>query len=651
MSTEDKFALPRRISRFTLILVEVSLLLALILALDLQPFLRGGLGWQWSYEPAPLARAVPLIVGTGVYLVGAWLLVKRTRRAAPVLIWSAIGVVALSLAVLLLRADDVLYELFARTVSGLVTGPHLAGAQVDWAGGEWRDWPAVMRAIFQQSGHVALSPPGLPMWYGLLNALLGAAPGVAELLHRSLLPYQCHNFMLLAYSSAEWASAWFGILMPLWASLAVLPLYGVARRLGGMESARRAVMMWPLVPALVMFGGTWNTLYPLLSLTTFWLLLVGLDRPCGAAWFAASGLLMGLMSFANFSLVPLVGLLGFYTLLYYLWNERRTAAPPPWTRPLLVGLWFGAALSVPWIIHALAGGSSPFDILRTAFGWHLALDRPYLPWLWMHSWEWLLMTGIPPGVVWLMGAWRRLRRWRESGPVLGAALLLAMVVLILSGTARGETGRVWLFFSPFVLIAAAGEADHREGEVGDNGNTDLSGALMNLSQAALMIALAVSWPVIGLGDSITPPPQPPGGAEVSQPADAVFAESFRLVGWDARVGDQRVVLTLNWQADATMTTPYWFSALLVAPNGAPLLEAVVWQPLATRYPTTCWRPGEQVGDTVTLPLPSDAAPGEWWISLAAFADPNDALDRLPVRLPDGATDTQVGLGPVTVPDR
>ncbi len=97
--------MPRRISRFTLILVEVSLLLALILALDLQPFLRGGLGWQWSYEPAPLVRAVPLIAGTGIYLVGAWLLVKRTRRAAPVLIWSAAGVVALSLAVVLLRAE------------------------------------------------------------------------------------------------------------------------------------------------------------------------------------------------------------------------------------------------------------------------------------------------------------------------------------------------------------------------------------------------------------------------------------------------------------------------------------------------------------------------------------------------------------------
>ncbi len=97
-----------------------------------------------------------------------------------------------------------------------------------------------------------------------------------------------------------------------------------------------------------------------------------------------------------------------------------------------------------------------------------------------------------------------------------------------------------------------------------------------------------------------------------------------------------------------MTTPYWFSALLVGPDGAPLPNATVWQPLQTRYPTTCWLPGEQVGETVTLPLPADPQSGGWYISLAALTD-DHASARLPVTLPDGSTDTQIGLGPVNVP--
>jgi hypothetical protein len=128
----------------------------------------------------------------------------------------------------------------------------------------------------------------------------------------------------------------------------------------------------------------------------------------------------------------------------------------------------------------------------------------------------------------------------------------------------------------------------------------------------------------------------------------VVGDSFALVGWDADVGSASVNLSLNWQSQMRVATPYWFAALLVAPDGSLPQAPTVWQGLDTRYPTSCWSPGEIVGDTIELPLPDDAAPGDWWISLSAFGDKSDPEDRLPVRLPDGMTDTQIGLGPVTV---
>lgn len=638
-----------------------SLLLALLLALDLLPFLRGGelWHWQWRYDPAPLARAIPLLLATGGYLAGLWAL-RRTERAGPLLVWSFLGAAIMPLAVVALRADDVLYELFARTASGLTTGPHLVAAELDWGGGAWRDWPAVMAAYHVRSGHVALSPPGLVMGYGLLNAVFAALPGLADPLFRALLPYQCHNFTLLVYTPAEWASAWFGMLMPLWAALTVFPLYAVARRLGGAEAARRAVTWWALVPALVMFAASWNTVYSLLSVTAFWLLLVGLERERGALWLVLSGAVSGLLTFANFAAVPLPGLFGFYVLLQYLLDERRRDDPLPWTRPVMVGVWFGTGLILPWLLYWLASGLMPFDLLAVALPWHLSLERDYVPWLWMHSWEWALFTGVPLVALWLWAAWRRARRWRETGPVLGLALLLTMIVLVLSGTARGETGRVWLFFAPFVLLAAveatpppnprACKARDPAGGAGERNaqRTPQQWAAITVAQAALMLALAITWPVMEVHD-LTPPPDPPGGLEATRPAGATFGDSFRLAGWDADVGAGTGTLRLDWQAIAPMTTPYWFAALPVAPDGTTPAEAVVWQAVEGRYPTTCWTPGERVGDTVTLPLPPDAPAGEWWISLSAFADVGRADERLPVMLPDGSQDTQVGLGPVLVP--
>jgi hypothetical protein len=105
---------------------------------------------------------------------------------------------------------------------------------------------------------------------------------------------------------------------------------------------------------------------------------------------------------------------------------------------------------------------------------------------------------------------------------------------------------------------------------------------------------------------------------------------------------------LHWEALRRNDRPYYFSAVLVGPDGR-ALPGVVWQPLATRYPTTCWSPGQSVIDRIELPLGNEPPPGEWWLSLSAFGMAGEQpTANLPVTLPGGARDTQVGLGPLRV---
>ena len=626
------------------IIFGFSLALALALAADWWPFLRGGYGWQWPYEPVDAARLLPLILAVAVYLSGGWFLLRKTARPAPVLGWSLVGSAVLPLVVATLRSNDVLYELFARTISGVTTGPHLAAATIDWSAGEWRDWLSVMERATDYSRHVALGPPGLPLWYGMLNGLLAAVPALAERLRGGLLPYQCHNYRVLAYTAAEWASAWFGMMMPVWAAFTVFPLYGAARRLVG-DRARWTVTWWPLVPALLMFAPTWNTLFPLLSVTAFWMLLVGLARGSRPRWAVGSGFVTGLLTFASFSAAPLLGLLGAYVVLHELAEARYNLQAVFSWRLLRMAGFFAIGLALPWIGYGAASGQTPFDMLSMAMSRHLELDRPYLPWLWLHFWEWVLMTGMPLVVLWLLSAFRQLRHYRRREGLLSLSLLLTMAALVLSGTARGETGRVWLFFSPLVLIAAVdGVNALAPGDAPDA----VSWRAVTVAQAFLAVALAFGWNVIEAPD-VTPPPPPPGGLMAARPADAIFGGVFRLAAWEATVDHGEVTLRLDWQGLERVTRPYYFSALLVAPDGVPLARAVDWQPLATRYPTTCWSPGEWVGDTVRLPLPPDAMPGDWWISLSSFPDVTRPEERVTVTMPDGSVDSQVGLGPVPVP--
>jgi uncharacterized membrane protein (UPF0136 family) len=604
----------------------VSALFALALLVDLHPYLRGGFGWRWPYNPIPVSK-MALVAGLAViYLVGGWLLRKQERLTV---VYAFVGSIALTLAVVYGQHDSIGYTLFTRVASLVATGPHHAAAELDFMDLETlRTWDKRTRDYDPEnetvSRHVLLVPPGIPIFYDLLNALLGTIPALATPMGAALVPYQCWNYSLLEYRSAEWASAWFGMLMPLWAALTVFPLAHTARRLN--VPVGSVALSWALVPAIAAFAGSWNTFYPLLAVVAFMLVHHGLER--GAPWLVGGGFVYGLSTFMNFAPVPFALVLGFYTLVHYWRHERGTR--PLW-RPGVVGLWVGLGALVPWAAWMLIGGPSPLAILDASFSIHLDLERAYLPWLMLHTYDWALYAGLPLVILSVAAAFRP----RMAGSGLALALWLSIVVLVLSGTARGETARVWSFFTPFVLLSAAGFLrEHHRWAVW-------------AGTAALFVALTTTWDVFDAID-MKPLPDAPVMIADMQAANAVYDKTFMLDGWRATVTDNGIELGLNWQVTERATTPYWFSALWVGPDGTVAPESVIWQGGQTNYPTTCWGPGQLIGDQITLPLPTNAPDGDYWLSLAMFATKDAPQDRLPVTLADGTSGDQVGLGPVRV---
>ena len=637
-----------RTRRLVLILCLFSLGVAALFLLDVVPFLRGGFGWQWPYQLASAGRALMAIGAIGLYGVGLWFLARRRARDRWWVAWSFLAAIGLAAAALAVRAsaapehlptiNDVTYELFTRTVSPMTTGVHALVARMDWTGDAWRDWPAIMERYNGQIAHVSLAPPGLPLLQWLINRALESIPGVSRAAQLALLPYQCQNYDLLAYQPSEWASALFGMLLPVWAALGVFPLYAAARRSAVPGAARLSAALFPLVPSLLAFSGTWNSIYPLVGALMLWALLRGLGGRrtdpwpfTGAGWYALAGGLTGLAILANFAFVPLILFSGWVVLLSWALVERRQPNADPWLAPIVRGGWYALGLSLPWVIYGAASGQTFFGLLATSLGMHLELDRPYLPWVWLHLWDWVLWTGLPLALVALAGliaGWRR----TDKRPVLALALALTIGILILSNFARGETGRVWMLFAPMLLIAAA------------DGLIRLGGRWrwLLVAQAGWLLALLLT--LVPVGTALSLPPAPPAAQSPGQRSGAEFGGLFRLDGWTATAGTDAIDLALTWTALAQSDRPYWFSALVVDGAGQPVGEALDWQPFDTRYPTTCWAPGTPLTDTVRLPLTPDAR-GPFWISLSAFGD-DQGVERLPVILPDGTEDTQAGLGPV-----
>ncbi len=624
-----------------MILAALTVTIALAFAFDVSEWLRGGFGWRWSYALQTHALPLLLMFVTG-YSVGAFWLMRRTSRATPILLWALVGAVLIALAATYARDPDPLRLLYARTVSLVASGEYLPSAQFTPDANVWQDWPLIMA---RYSGNVGTSPPGMFMLYAAVAGVFESIPSLADSLYRALMPYQCHNYNLLDFSAARWASAWLGILTPLWAALSVFPLYSIARRAGGPTSARYAVLLWALVPGMAIFATSSSTFFPLIALLVQDALerglTAGLSTRHGRVWILLAGGVYGMGMFINFVFLPLTALYGFTTLIHYARVDRPSARH--WTYPIRVGIWFGVGALPIWGAYTVATGETFFDLLTQSLGYHLQLDRPYAFWVWFHVWDWAVFSGVVGVGLAVMLA---LRRTRLSPSTRGAqrlawAALLTVLALTLSGTTRGESGRIWLFMSPFVIASGAALIPHGRAWL-----------MLALAQGALCVALSVGLDAYPAPD-ITPPPVLAPLA-LANAIDAMFSDpadgaAFRLTAWEASANGNDISLKLNWQGIKRARQHYWFGVTLVAPDGQ-TFGSQAWQPRTQegqRFPTTCWADGVALTDTVSIALPSDAPRGDYWVSLAAFGNTPHPEGRLTVTQ-GSMVDTQVGFGPITI---
>lgn len=600
------------------LMVAAAVLVAAIFAFDLTPWVRGGFGWRWEYVPVGAGIIAFAALVAGYIMLAGWLMARRAG-ARVMLAVAFVAAALIPVAAVSLRGET-LHVLFGRVFSEVASYHMVGAAQVDWAGGEWRDWPEVMGRV---GSHVGTSPPGLLLGYGLTTDLIGRS-GAALPLSRPLIEAVCADYRVYDLTLAEVASGWLGVLYPVWAALAVFPLYGLARRVG-QPRPEAAALLWPLVPGLSGFAVSNSTVFPLLALTCLWF-LVG-----GGRWrIVAAGVMFGLATFVNLALLPLAGLAGFYVLLRWWMSSPR----PSFLQPVMTGVWFALGTLVPWAVWFALTGDTPLDIIAQSFSYHLELERPYAFWVWFHVWDWAVWGGLAltaAAIWWMVVRWRDPATPNESR-VLAAALVLTVLALTLSGTTRGESGRIWLFLAPFVLVILAGIPGWRV----------VAGA-----QGVLTIALVFAVNAFNAPDVPPLPSLPPVG---EQTAMATFTDpqgaAFRLVGYDAQPQGDRLDITLRFAGQQPPVEPVWLGVVLVAPDGS-TSASEPQQPVSVatgeRLPATCWRGGTLAEVRVSHPLPPDLLDGGYYVSLAAYGY-REGAGALTVQTADGS-DVQVGLGP------
>ncbi len=325
---------------------------------------------------------------------------------------------------------------------------------------------------------------------------------------------------------------------------------------------------------------------------------------------------------------------------------------PSWYWPFEMGLVFAVGLSSVWLIFYAATGSGFWPIWRTALQTQLSLHRPYWPWLALHLNDFFMFSGWPLALLAIVAAWRALRGIRSRGVPTDADMMilsfaLAVLILDLSGTMQGESGRLLLFLSPWLLLTAARglREDPR------------AGAAITVTQAILMIAMVLCLGVLAPEFKAHAAPVPPpvkyaASNPTVHPSGATFGGEARLVSYAGKVDTQLdtqgqaqpfIYLWLTWDAASYVNVPYSYEIEPITGSRFDASAATTVAPFGDAYPSTCWKPADGlITDRIKVPLSvSDA--GKRWAELSLVdAGTGHAADVL---LPDGSHSSSVRLGP------
>ncbi len=137
------------------------------------------------------------------------------------------------------------------------------------------------------------------------------------------------------------------------------------------------------------------------------------------------------------------------------------------------------------------------------------------------------------------------------------------------------------------------------------------------------------------------------------PISIVWGSSIHLSGYDVNgtpfhSGDV-VHLTLYYQGNAPMEMDYTAFVHLLGPqnpaSGNPMWAQDDSEPCRTFYPTSQWKAGEILKDTITLQLPPDMPPGPYTLTIGFYIFPT--MERLAVTYGE-AQDNVAVLGVVQV---
>jgi hypothetical protein len=483
---------PRRLGIEWRVALIVSVLAVAAVLLDITPLLRGPAPyppeWRWDLRADATSGRWPAVLATGLALLAlAGLPSAGGRRRAAVVVAAAVAVGWIfQLSLVGLEAAGAPRTLMERALSRTATS-YLTVAESD----EARDPAAFLdrhaeRLPEMQKGskHAATHPPGPVLFYRGLIGLFEAVPSAANALLAAGGIDPDAGRRPVPVRAAALAGP---LLITLLCAAAAWPVAALARA-GGLDAPRaaRLAALWPLLPGPALMAPHFDQMLAL-PVTAAAALLAAAASSTGPPLVAralAAGLCAGIAMQLSYGAAAFVVITGAATL----------ALTGRAIRSLVPAVAWAAGACGLVVLLPMAWGHEPIGAARTALAIHreaFTAPRSYATWLLFNPLDLAIFAGVPVIVVGLM---RLARPAPARGPFdrMRATLAAGLALLLLSGTVRGEIGRIAIPLMPALLVASLGP---RGDPAVDPGPTAGEAVLTAVLLAALTIAIAARWAV------------------------------------------------------------------------------------------------------------------------------------------------------------
>lgn len=338
--------------------------------------------------------------------------------------------------------------------------------------------------------HCRTHPPGPVLYYWSIYHLLNWLPPVdTGLLARNIALTEQLNISLL--QPDPFLTAWIGGNIILFAAATiVIPLYGLARRLGRPQYAFPLAALGAIIPGILLMTPQFDQMYAVFIAWLLYIAIRGLQTPQHAfRWGLLAGFILAFSLYWSIGLLVIA--LPICTLfLWILWNRLNQCAINIGAAEVNIqlieaGKWLlatGLGSTIPWILLAWVGKFPLIPMLlqiRKDHIFEINTVRPYVPWLFFNLVDFFQFLGLPlvltvlytfvtspsvrfaPAASLFKGipflsidrAVNSLNRFLRRVNIFGLLFWVVVILLDLSGTTRGEVSRLWLFLMPLAVLA------------------------------------------------------------------------------------------------------------------------------------------------------------------------------------------------------